>query len=213
VTTDGAPVLRPRRVGLLGGTFDPVHIGHLVAAAEARDALGLDQVLFVPAATPPHKLRVTMSPADHRLAMLELAVADEPAFVASRLDLDRAGPHFTVDLLSLARRRLPITEADGLWFIMGADSLLDLPTWRDPQGIIGLARLAVATRPGYEPVLDELERSIPGLADRVDPVPIPLIGVSGTNIRRRVREGRTIAYHVPRAVEAHVHQHTLYQTS
>jgi nicotinate-nucleotide adenylyltransferase len=198
------------RVGLLGGTFDPVHIGHLIAANEAVDQLGLDQVLFVPAATPPHKIGVTMSPASHRLAMLELAIADRDEFVSSRIDMDRDGPHFTVDLLRMARRQLELDQTDDLWFVMGGDSLVDLPSWRDPSGIVALARLAVAARPGYDPDLDALERVVPGLPERVDVVEVPLIGVSGSEIRQRVRDGRSIRYQVTPEVEAYVYEHDLY---
>jgi nicotinate-nucleotide adenylyltransferase len=203
---------RPPRVGWLGGTFDPIHIGHLMAAEEARSNLSLDRVLFVPAATPPHKLGVTMSAADHRLAMVELAIADHPGFEASRIDLDRDGPHFTVHLLRLARAELGLDPTETTWFVMGGDSLVDLPTWRDPTGIIAEARLAVISRPGYEPDLTGVARHVPGLAARVDLVEMPLIGVSGTDIRRRVPEGRSIRYHVPAAVESYVHEHGLYRS-
>jgi nicotinate-nucleotide adenylyltransferase len=198
----------PHRVGLLGGTFDPVHVGHLVAAEEARAALALDEVMFVPAAEPPHKPGRPITPARHRLAMLELAVEDHSGFSVSRIDVDRAGPHYTVDLLRLARDQLrPGTE---LFFLMGMDSLSELATWRDPETIIRLARPVVVDRPGYEADLAALEKAVPGVTERVAFVTMPLIGISGTDLRRRVAAGSPIRYQVPAAVERYVRRHRLY---
>lgn len=184
-----------------------------MAAAEAASALDLSRVLFVPARQPPHKPADALSAAEHRLAMLELAVADEPAFGVSRIDLDRPGPHYTVDLLRALRREASLSEEVALWFVMGADSLQDLPTWHDPQALVRLARLAVLDRPGYEPDLAALARVVPGVREIVDRLEMPLVGVSGTAIRERVAEGRTIRYQVPRAVEDYIARHGLYRST
>lgn len=197
-----------RRVAVFGGTFDPVHHGHLVAAEEARHVLALDQVLFVPAAVPPHKLGDSMAQARHRVAMLELALSGHPHFALSRVDLDRPGPHFTVDMLALLAAALgPDTE---LYFLMGADSLRDLPTWRDPAGILGQARLVVVDRPGYLPDLTALTALLPGLPERLTLVPMPAMGLASSDIERRVGEGRPIRYQVPAAVEAYIYANGLY---
>jgi nicotinate-nucleotide adenylyltransferase len=199
-----------RRIGVLGGTFDPVHIAHLMAGEEAAAALALDQVLFVPARTPPHKIGVPMSDGEARLAMLALALADNARFATSRVDLDRPGPDYTVDMLTIVRSGLGLAADDTLWFILGADSLADLPTWHDPIGIIAHTRLAVVGRPDHTPDLAALEARVPGLSARVDLVPMPLVGVSGTDIRRRVAEGHPIRYQVPDAIEQYIRAHGLY---
>lgn len=197
-----------RRVGVFGGTFDPVHHGHLMAAEEARWALKLDEVLFVPAAAPPHKLDDSMAHARHRLAMLELAIAGNPAFAVSREDLDRPGPHYTVDMLTrLQAARGPGVE---LYFLLGADSLADLPTWRDPAGILRLAQLIVVARPGYQPDVAALATRLPGLEARLTVVTMPLVGIAGSEIERRVREGRPIRYQVPEAVADYIRAQRLY---
>jgi nicotinate-nucleotide adenylyltransferase len=205
----GAALPGGRRVAVFGGSFDPVHHGHLIAAEEARWALGLDRVLFVPAAVPPHKPGDELASAAHRLAMLELALAGNPGFAISRVDLDRPGPHFTVDMLALvAETQPPGTE---LFFLLGADSLRDLPTWRDPAGILARARLAVVARPGYEPDLAALSRLLPQLGERLHRVPVPPIGIAASDLERRVREGRPIRYQLPAAVEDYIRAQGLYR--
>jgi nicotinate-nucleotide adenylyltransferase len=197
-----------RRVAVFGGTFDPVHHGHLIAAEEARHALALDQVLFVPAAVPPHKLGDSIAHAEHRVAMLRLAIAGNTAYALSRVDLDRPGPHFTVDMLRLVAADLgPGTE---LFFLMGADSLADLPTWRDPAGVMTQAHLVVVDRPGYTPDLATLEARLPGLGARLSVVHMPLVGIAASDIERRVRQGRPIRYQVPEAVADYIAAHGLY---
>ena len=203
--------LRGRRVGILGGTFDPVHIGHLVMAAEARQSLRLDEIVFMPARTPPHKPDHTPAPVEARLSMLAGASGSEPCTTISRIDLDRPGPHYTVEMLAIARAAWRLGAADELWFVMGGDSLEDLPGWRRPEEIVRLARLAVIDRPGHSSDPALLEAVLPGVGDRVDHVVAPLIGVSGTDIRRRVAEGRTIRWHVPPAVESYILAHRLYR--
>lgn len=205
------PSERNVRVGVLGGTFDPVHLGHLVIAQDAAHARGLDAVVFVPARTPPHKLDVAITPAAHRLAMLMRAAEEDDRFIVSRVDLDRAGPHYTVDMLPLLRDDMGLDPRDDLYFVMGADSLVELPTWRDPLGIARQARLLVLDRPGFEVDWVELERALPGIRARVDTIRVPLIGVSGTALRHRVRQGQPIRYLVPASVEAYIRDHDLYR--
>ncbi len=196
-----------RRIGVLGGTFDPPHYGHLAMAETARVQLALEKVLFVPAGQPPHKMDMVLSPARHRLAMVEAAIADNPAFAVSRADLDRPGPHYTVDLLRHLRRDYPGAD---LYFLMGADSLAELLTWRDPAGILEQARLAVMPRTGYEPDVEALMAALPALRERLIWLDIPFIEIAATDLRRRVRVGLPIRYLVPPAVEAYIRRERLY---
>jgi nicotinate-nucleotide adenylyltransferase len=198
------------RLGMLGGTFDPPHLGHLILAEEARCALGLDQVLLVPAAQPWRKSDRAVTPAAQRLAMLRLAVADDPYFDVSTLEIDRGGPTYTVE--TLAALRAELAPADELYFILGEDALLDLPYWHDPGRILRLAWLGVAARGGaLSADLDALERRLPGIRERARVVPMPQIGISSTDIRRRVAEGRSIRFLVPPAVAAYIAEHGLYR--
>lgn len=196
------------RLGVFGGTFDPVHYGHLVAAEEVRYRLRLDKVLFVPAGMPPHKLDHDITPTRHRLAMLELAIASNPGFALSRVDIDRHGPCYTVDTLALLHEEYgPGTE---LFFLMGMDSLADLLTWKEPERLIRLAWIVVVGRPGFQADVDELDKVLPGAAERICIVDTPLMEVSSSDIRQRVREGAPIRYQVPEAVEAYIRAHRLY---
>jgi nicotinate-nucleotide adenylyltransferase len=197
---------QPPRVGILGGTFDPVHLGHLIIATELRQALALDRVLFTPAARNP--LKATQPSDDrHRLRMLELALADNSAFAISTVDLDRPGPSFTADLLALLAAELsPVS----LVFLMGSDSLRDFPTWHEPDRIIALAELGVARRPAAAADLNEIIAAVPFARDRIHFVDVPLIGISATDIRRRVASGLPISYQVPRAVEEYIEERGLY---
>jgi nicotinate-nucleotide adenylyltransferase len=198
-----------RRLGILGGTFDPVHHAHLVAAQEARHQLELDRVLFVPAGAPPHKPNRPLSPARHRLRMLELATADQPHFAISRVDLDRPGPCYTVDTLALLRSEWGPTPT--FFFIEGTDSLVDIPTWYQPQRLLDLCELVVVKRVGVELDLPQLERQLPGITSRIHWVQMPLLEISSTSLRARVRAGRPISYLVPPAVEAYIREHGLYR--
>jgi len=197
------------RIGVLGGTFDPIHIGHLVIAEEVRTELGLERVVFVPARLPPHKLDHVVSLVEHRLAMIELAIASNPHFAVSKVDIDRSGPSYTVDTIELLR-----DEWGGgveIYFIMGSDSLLDILTWHNPQRLIRLCRFAVVSRPGYQVDLDQLDDLLPGVASRLQMLNAPELAISSTDIQRRVREGLSIKYQVPEAVEDYIYQHKLYQ--
>lgn len=200
---------RAPRIGVFGGTFDPVHIGHLIIASELRHALDLDRLLFVPTGQPPHKADQAISADADRLAMLELAIGDDPAFEISTVDLERAGPSYTADLLTLLSGQLPGAQ---LLFLMGEDSLRDLPTWHQPETILALAELGIAARPDIDLDLAALYDRLPDARGRIHVVPTTLIGVSSSGLRRRVREGRPIRYLVPRSVETYIMSNSLYQS-
>ena len=198
------------RIGVYGGTFDPIHLGHLILAETCREACELDQVWFVVAGAPPHKLG-GRTDANHRVEMARLAVAGNPAFEVSERETRRPGPHYSVDTLEAIRADHP---DDDLFFLIGGDSLVDLPQWREPGRILSLASLVVANRPGFD--LPELSLGIP--EDPAHParpirhVAIPPIGIASTEIRRKLLEGRSIRYGVPRSVEAYIDAHRLYRT-
>jgi nicotinate-nucleotide adenylyltransferase len=200
-----APV--PGSVGILGGTFDPIHHGHLVIAEEAREGLGLERVLLVPVAAPPHKPGGHATAAADRLAMVELAIADNPAFEAGRLEMERGGASYTVDtLVALAERGI-----DQPWFILSAEALAGFPAWREPDRILSLCRLAVVPRGGYEPLDGTwVADRFPGREDRVRFLPGPLLPISGSVVRRRAAAGRSVRYLVPDAVAAYIADHRLY---
>jgi len=195
------------RVGVLGGTFDPVHIAHLIIADRARETLDLDLVLFVPAGEPWRKSHRAISPAHHRLAMLRLATAGNDAFGISDVDLRRQGPTYTADTLeTLAGERLD----DQFWFIVGADALADMPNWRDPARIVVHARIAVAARDEDDPRI--IVPGIPGYASRIDTFEAPRLQISSTDIRQRVAAGASIRYLVPDSVRDYIDREHLYQT-
>lgn len=198
------------RIGVLGGSFDPIHLGHLIMAESVRDALSLDRVLFVPAREQPLKQGRHVTPAEQRVAMVELAISGNPHFTLSRVEVDRPGPSFTVDTLRLLGAEGGSAGWGAMWFIVGADSLMTIGRWRDPEGILAQARLAVVRRPGVTPDLSELESGLPQLPTRIDWIESPLIGISATDIRRRIAEGRSIRYHVPSAVREYIERGGLY---
>jgi nicotinate-nucleotide adenylyltransferase len=197
------------RLGILGGTFDPIHHGHLVAAQEVLYQLRLDRVLFMPAGDPPHKPSRPVSPAPHRVRMVELGTAGQAGFAVSRVDVDRPGPHYTVDTLQLLHQKWG--PGTSLYFIEGTDSLADILTWYRPERLIELAELAVVERPGVALDLDELEQRLPGLRERIHWVRMPSLEISSTGLRARVREGRPISYLLPATVEAYVREQGLYR--
>jgi nicotinate-nucleotide adenylyltransferase len=196
----------------MGGTFDPVHIAHLIIAEEARAALQLDEIVFIPASDPPHKPGQVQTAVDHRLRMVELAIANNPFFFLSRIEVDRPGPSYLVDTLRLLRREWG-KEVE-LSFIIGGDSLEFFPLWHDPNGILAqLDYLIVVRRPGYVEKSEynkQLEDRVPGITRHLLTVKAPQMDISSTDLRRRVREGFTIKYQVPEAIEAYIKQHGLY---
>mgnify|MGYP001474797824 CR=1 FL=1 len=205
MTSQSVPVMR---VGILGGTFDPPHYGHLILAELAADNLALDHVLFVPAADPPHKGGLRAS-AQHRVALVERAIAGNPRFALSRVDLDRPGPHYSVEMVQLVQAEFP---GAALIFLIGGDSLRDLPTWSRPDELIKRVRLGVMRRPGSAPDLTQLEREIPGLGQRIDWIDAPQIEISASALARRVAAGLSIRYQTPDAVRAYIEDHQLYRS-
>jgi nicotinate-nucleotide adenylyltransferase len=197
------------RLGVLGGTFDPIHYAHLAIAEQARQQLGLAEVLFVPAAQAVHKPAPDVSAVEHRARMIELAVADNPSFALSRIEIERGGPSYTVDTLAQLRAERPTDE---LVFIVSAQAARELPGWREPTRILGLATLAIVPRLGYDtPTGEWLAERFPGQADRFTVLDAPALGHSASDIRRRVAAGLSIRYLVPRAVEEYIQRHALYK--
>lgn len=197
-------------LGILGGTFDPIHLAHLIVAELAREALGLERILFVPAGDPPHKQQNQKSEAVHRRRMVELAIAGNPGLALCPVDLERPGPHYSVETIRLIREQYHLS-AENCFFIVGGDSLVDLPTWHRPDLLLTLCRLAVIHRPGYRPDLDDLEKQLPGLSDRLAWVETPLLELSASTIRRRVAQGQSIRYQVSEDVRAYIKEHRLYR--
>ncbi len=198
------------KLGILGGTFDPIHMGHLLMAEMARTSLGLSQVLFTPVGDPPHKQNNTITPACHRRAMTELAIQDNPGFALCTVDLDRPGPHYTTDTIRLIRQQYSLSAAD-CYFIIGGDSLQDLPTWHNPAELLTLCRLAVIHRPGIRPDVAGLARQLAGLSERLTWVEMPPSGLSSTAIRASVSRGQSIRYQIPDSVRAYIEREGLYQ--
>ena len=184
------------RVGLFGGSFDPIHLGHLILGETAREQLGMDKVMFVPAGNQWRKEGRDGAAAEHRLAMVRLAVEGNSAFEVSMMEVDRDGPTYTVETLAELRAESPGTEIS---FIVGADALADMPHWKEPERIFELATVCAAARAG-EAVED----------DRVTWIEMPDVEISSTDVRDRVKEGKSIRYLVPDAVERYVRQHRLY---
>lgn len=196
------------QVGILGGTFDPVHYGHLAIAEEARVCIPLDIVLFVPARIQPLRQDERISPPEDRAAMLERAILGNPAFRLSRVEFERPGPSYTVDTLSRLRDQYP--RGTEFYFIAGSDAFAELPRWKEPERLLTLCRFVVFPRPGHEGDVRELFLQFPGLRQRTVFLEGPRLEISGSEIRRRVRQGRPIRYLVPDAVEEYIRSHRLY---
>ena len=196
-------------IGVLGGTFDPIHVGHLLVAEEARARLDLTETLFVPAGQPWLKLNNVISPAEHRVEMVRLAIAARPYFKLSTMEIERAGPTYTVD--TIAELRAQLGAGDELFFILGWDNLNQLPQWHEPSRLVKMCRLVAVPRvDSPTPDLDSLEAAIPGLSGKVILLDAPRIDINASEIRRRVARGLSIAQLVPEPVERYIKQHKLY---
>jgi len=196
-------------IGVLGGTFDPIHIGHLILAEEVRARLNLAEILFVPAGQPWLKVDSPISPAEHRVEMVRLAIADKPYFKLSTMEIERAGPTYTVD--TIAELKTQLGAGDELFFILGWDNLAELPQWRQPSRLITMCRLVAVPRPGSpRPDLKALEASIPGLSQSVILLDEPKVDISASAIRNGVVQGLSIGHLVPEPVDEYIRQHKLY---
>jgi len=196
-------------IGVLGGTFDPVHNGHLLVAEEVKTRLNLAEVIFVPAGQPWLKVDWLISPAEHRLQMLRLALADKPDFKLSAVEIERAGPSYTIDTVDELREQLG--GENELFFILGRDNLAQLPQWHEPSRLLEMCYLVAVNRPGApRPDLKVLEKSLPGISQRVMLLDSPKIDISASAIRNRVAQGLSVRHLVPELVNRYIKEHRLY---
>ncbi|MGH2477465.1 MAG: nicotinate-nucleotide adenylyltransferase [Candidatus Limnocylindrales bacterium] len=203
-------MIGPATIGVFGGTFDPIHQAHLAVAESARDAFDIGRILFIPAAQPPHKPDRVVTPAEHRLAMVEAAIAGNPAFETSRIEIDRGGMSWTVDTLAALHASMPGVR---LALILSAESFIGLPTWHEPERVLDMADLIVAPRDGY-PDADQglIARHFPGARAGATFLDGPWMRLSASEIRARAASGRSVRYLVPDAVAAYIGDHGLYQS-
>jgi nicotinate-nucleotide adenylyltransferase len=197
-----------RRLGLLGGAFDPPHLGHLILGESARTSLQLDTVIFLPTGEPPHKKGRVVTPATLRLALTRAAIQGNPHFRVETTDLDRPPPHYTATLLPILRDQYPDAE---LWLLLGGDSLRDLPTWNEPGLILEHCRLGVLPRPGAALDWDDLEQAVPGVKRATQIVQGPSVAIASHAIRQRISEGQSVRYLVPDAALALIESYGLYR--
>jgi len=196
-------------IGILGGTFDPVHIGHLVVAEEAGLQLGFREVIFVPTGQPWLKVDRAVTASAHRVEMVRRAIADNSRFSLSTEEVERGGPTYTVDTLAAFRRSF---GSQDLYFIMGQDSFADLPLWKDPERLVEMCRLVVVPRLGRGLLeLESVAARVPRVRERVVELDAPVIGISSSDIRRRVSQGLPVRYLVPEVVEQYIREHRLYE--
>ncbi len=194
------------RIGILGGTFDPIHRGHLLIAEGVREKFSLSRVIFVPAARPPHKMKEEISGAPHRYEMALLATEDNSNFSVSDLEMKRPGRSYTIETLKELKEKYQGAE---IYFIVGRDSALEIFTWKDPERLLGLCRFISVQRP-FSRELDKLDRKY---RERIEVLQVPTLSVSSTEIRQRVREGKSIRYLVTRCVEEYIYENKLYKSN
>jgi nicotinate-nucleotide adenylyltransferase len=199
-------------IGLMGGTFDPIHMGHLVTAEEARQQFDLDYVVFVPAGTPPHKDEKGISLPEHRFLMTSLAVMSNPSFFVSRIEIDKEGPTYTID--TVRHFACEKEHCPEIFFITGADAILEIFTWKNYEELLRICTFIAVSRPGYslDHFHDTLDRSCPEMKNKVHLLEIPALAVSSTFIRERVALGKTIKYLTPEPVEQYIKKHGLYRS-
>lgn len=197
------------RLGILGGTFDPIHHGHLFIAEEARVRFALEKVLFIPNGRPPHKQDYALTPAQHRLAITELAIQSNPAFACSPMETQRPGPSYTIETLTLLSEQHPEAE---LFYITGIDAVAEIQTWMRPEEVIRRATFIAVTRPGFD--ADLLRERLPETyLQRILVLDTTELGISSTDIRARIREGRPARYLTPDSVLDYIYRHRLYHQS
>jgi nicotinate-nucleotide adenylyltransferase len=202
-----AQVLKKRRIGIMGGTFDPIHFGHLVVAEEAYSALRLEEVFFVPTGSPPHKAKTRVSMPEDRYTMTLLATLDNPHFRLSRIEIDRGGSSHTIDTIREMYHWYPPASVE-FFFITGMDAVLDILSWKEPFALSRICHIVAAGRPGYSTsALDDLP---PEIREAIVPLEIPLLAISSTEIRERVATGKSIRYLIPWPVEHFIHKKALY---
>ncbi len=196
-------------IGVLGGTFDPVHLGHLIIAEDVRVKLGLVGVVFLPAGRPWLKEDRSITGAKHRVEMLGLAIGSNPYFSLSRIEVDRPGPSYSVDTIPQLKQQFG-KDAE-LYFILGSDALAEFARWKEPERMVQMCELGVVPRPGPKPVMKALEKAAPGLSDHITFLDTPEIAISSSDIRQRVKRGLSIRYLVPEAVESYIEDKKLYR--
>ena len=206
---NGSIPLDCSKLGVLGGSFDPIHIGHLIVAEILADRLELDHVVFLPAANPPHKPTQTLASGEARLEMIHRSIDGVDGFSVSEIDLRRPGPSFTAD--SLEEVRKTVSSETDLYFLMGMDSLRDFPGWHRPDKIARLAQLGIARRPGVDVSLIDIERQVPEARGRIEIVNVPLIDISSSDIRDRARTGRPFRFQVMPGVADYIRKSGLYR--
>ncbi len=202
-------IIGGQRLGIMGGTFDPIHYGHLVAAESARIELRLDHVLFIPTGIPPHKIDRPITDADLRFEMVEMSIRSNKYFMASRMEIEREGPTYTSDTLRILHDLFPEQE---LYFITGSDALRELLTWREPEEIVKLAKIVGASRPGYDSrdLLAKVNRKFPFTKGRISQLEVPALAISSTDIRVRVQNQKSIRYLLPDEVRLFIKTNNLY---
>lgn len=200
-----------QRIGIMGGTFDPIHIGHLFIAEEVLNEVGLDKILFIPVGIPPHKQESKVTDSQHRLTMAQIAVSGNANFQVSRIEVDREGPSYTVDTINHLKRIY--NENTLFYFIIGTDAFFELDTWKNYKDLLKLVKLAVVTRVGYNNyALDEkIEDYKNRFLAEIIKVVIPKLEISSTDIKSRIRQGKTVKYIVPEGVEQYIKKHGLYK--
>ncbi|RNC29927.1 MAG: putative nicotinate-nucleotide adenylyltransferase [Candidatus Dichloromethanomonas elyunquensis] len=199
------------RLGIMGGTFDPIHYGHLVAAETARIELELDNVLFIPAGNPPHKIDRIITDANLRFEMVEMSIRSNNNFKVSRMEIERTGPTYTIDTLRILKKTFSDQE---LYFITGTDALKEMLTWREPEEIIKLSKIVGVSRPGYDSrnVLSKIFKKYPFTKERIYQLEVPALAISSTDIRSRVFNQKSIRYLLPEEVRLFIKTNHLYQS-
>ena len=198
------------RIGIFGGTFDPPHVGHLILAEECRSQLKLDKLLWVVTDNPPHKRYVNVSPIERRVDLVNQAISGNPAFVLSRVDIDRPGPHFAIDTVKILKKECPGSE---MFYLMGGESLHDLPSWNRPQDFVKTCDgIGVMRRHADQVDLESLEKVLPGISRKVHIVEAPILEISSHQIRQRIYDGQGYRYYLRDAVYRAINELGLYKT-